>query len=153
MAGIAIVVMLGIYLTSFLPSRASASSNRPPGQESDVIDYRHYMEQRLTFVLSQIDGVGRTEIMINWESSVELIIAYITSESNGGSNSAPALVTVPGGGTRPIVLKEIKPRALGIIIVAQGGGDTRTRLNIISAVTVFLNISPDNVSVFAMQSN
>ena len=155
-AGIAIVVMLGIYLTSFLPSRgASASGNGPPpgiGTGAEGIDHRRYMEQRLAAVLSQIEGVGRTEIMINWESSVEIIIAYITNESGGASSSAPALVTVPGGGTRPIILKEIKPRALGVVIVAQGGADTRTRLNIIAAVTVLLNMSADNVSVFAMRA-
>jgi len=152
-AGVAIVVMLGIYLTSFLPGRSAGASNNqpPPAFGLETGDYRKETEQQLARVLSQIDGVGRLELMINWESSVELVIAYITNESGGSSSSTPAIIT-SGGGSRPIVLREIKPRALGVIIVCQGGGDTRTRLNIIAAVTVFLDISPDKVSVFAMRA-
>jgi len=152
-AGIAIAVMLAIYFSSFFSNRNSADTGNPPQQNvsASSSDHLRLKEERLAFILSQIDGVGRTEIFIAWESGVESVIAYITNETSGGSSSAPAIITGPGG-SRPIVLQEILPRATGAIIVAQGANEIRVRLHIINAVTATLDIPADRISVFAMRA-
>ena len=152
-AGVAIAIMLTIYFSSFFSSRSSAGASDNNNQQNVSTaagDYLRQKEERLAFILSQIDGVGRTEVFISWESGIESVIAFITNETSGGSSSAPAIITGPGG-SRPIVLHEILPRATGVIVVAQGAGEMRVRLSIINAVTATLDVSADRISVFAMR--
>ena len=84
-AGIAIAVMLAIYFGSFFSGRSSAGAgdNLPQNTVGSAGDYLRQKEERLAFILSHIDGVGRTEVFISWESGVESVIAFITSETSG----------------------------------------------------------------------
>ncbi|MDR3022313.1 MAG: hypothetical protein LBU60_06555 [Clostridiales bacterium] len=149
-AGIAVGVMLLIYFSANLFGQAGASSPGPPTPPSaSFADYHQRTESNLQRVVSSMKGVGKAEVAINWESSIELVIAYITVNNNGTISSTPQLVT-ENGVTKPIVLHEIYPKALGVVIVAQGGNDARVRLNIIEMTSVLLSISQDKVVVQSM---
>ncbi|MDR2201801.1 MAG: hypothetical protein LBP26_03435 [Clostridiales bacterium] len=144
-AVIAVVVMLAIY---FAGKAGSAKKPQAAGAEFSE-NYCAKIERELTAALSSLKGAGRVGVMINWESGVESVIAYITNTSGGSSASTPQIIQ-NNGSTRPIVLKEIYPKALGVIIICEGGDNVATKLDIISAVSTLLDITPDKISVYTM---
>ncbi len=146
-AVIAVAVMLFIYFGAKIGSNSEKSDK--VDQSPIASDYCNKMESDLKEVLGGIVGVGKLKLAINWSSSVESVIAYITNNSGNSSTSTPQIIQGTGGG-KPIVLKEIYPKALGVIIVCEGGGNVGTKLDIINAVSVLLDITPDKISVYAM---
>ena len=150
LAGLAILIMLVIYFSSNVSfgggtSGTNAQPNRP--QENHL----QRIERQLSEAFSLLEGAGETRVIINWESSIEQVIAYIVSENQHGSSSAPQIIT--GGGIQgPIVLKEIYPRAIGVVIVTQGGASARLQIEMINAVSTLLDLAPAHIQVLTMRS-
>ena len=144
-AVIAVVIMLIIYFTTLNPTKAK---NNNDTQINDAVetDYCTQMKHEITAAVANMCGSSPT-VVISWESSVESVIAYITNSSSSGTSSAPQIITVQGTSS-PIILKEIYPKALGVVVICQGGDNVKTKLDIISAVSVLLDITPDKIHVF-----
>ena len=143
-AVIAVIIMLIIYFTTLTPTKAKDNSD---AQTSAVkADYCTQMKHEITDAVANMCGSSPT-VVISWESSVESVIAYITNSSSSGTSSSPQIITVQGTSS-PIILKEIYPKALGVVVICQGGDNVKTKLDIISAVSVLLDITPDKINVF-----
>lgn len=146
LAVLAVGVMLVIYFTTF------AGGKEEKTQTTDgKTDYCAAMQVELAEAIASIRGAGKTKVLINWESSVEAVIAYVSSVNGNSSSSSPQLVT-GSGGTKPIVLKEIYPKALGVVIICEGGDNVQVKLDIINAVCVLLDITPDKINVLKMKN-
>jgi len=154
-AAIAVGIMLIIYFTSFGGGGGlsfGSGSNRGGEDDFQGLFYSNYtrrMQAEIVQLISRMDGAGETRVVINWESSVELILAQTVNESANSSSSSPVIITV-GGSSRPIVIQEIYPRALGVVVVVEGGENTRLQLNIIRTLSVLLTLEPEFILVFPM---
>lgn len=142
---IAVVAMLAIYISTIVPKKAKTTTT------DATADYCTRMRDELTDAVSALKGAGKTKVIINWESGVEAVIAYITSTGGSTTTNTPQIVTGPNG-TKPIVLKEIYPKALGAIIICEGGDNVRVKLDIINAVSVLLSLAPESICVYPMAS-
>ncbi len=142
-AVIAVLIMLIIYFSSFA---ASSSKKKDTAVSTQSSDYCARMKQDITKAVADMCGSSPT-VVINWDGGVESIIAYITSTSANGSTSSPQIITSQGTSS-PIILKEIYPKALGVIVICQGGDNVKIKLDIISAISVLLDISPEKINVF-----
>lgn len=140
LAIVAVGIMLAVYFSSAFKSPAKDSS---PPQKTD---YCRQMKEDVEKAVSDMCG-GKAAVVISWESGVEEIIAFSTSSGGGSVTSSPQLMTSQGSSS-PIVLKEIYPKALGAIIICQGGDNVKTKLDVISAVSALLNLTTDKISVF-----
>lgn len=145
-AVVAVVVMLIIYVSMLLPDKSGTDA----GAAAEESDYCTEMERALTETVSALKGAGKTKAVIRWESGVEAVIAYVSSTGGNTSTSSPQIVT-GADGSGPIVLKEIYPKALGAIIICEGGDNVRVKLDIINAVSVLLDLTPENICVYPME--
>jgi len=153
-AAIAVGIMLIIYFTSFGGSggRLSFGSGSDRTNTDDLTfysDYTRRMQAEIIDLVSRMEGAGQARVVINWESSVELILAKTINEGPNSTNSSPVIINV-GGSSRPIVIQEIYPRALGVVVVVEGGENARLRVNIIMSLSVLLNLEPEFILVFPM---
>ncbi len=146
--------------------RTDAASIRDGG-DSDAENYADYLEGKLAAVLSKVEGVGRTEVMVTLASGSERIIEKDTdsesesvqeTDSQGGSRSTIHNVsskqTVYSGGDgngEPYVTKEMTPVVEGVVVIAEGGDDAVTVQNITEAVQALFEIDTHKIKV--MKSN
>ena len=144
-AVLAVVVMLILYFSIKVGTNKTS-------EEAGVIgsDYCERVEKELVSALENMKGVGKVKLVVNWESGVETVIAYATATSSSGVTTTPTLVQSQGS-SKPIVLKEIYPKALGVVIICQGGNNVSVKLDVMNAVSVLLGISQNKVNVFAMK--
>lgn len=143
-AVIAVAVMIVIYFSSL--SFSSTKNDKNSSSNVYTNDYCEQMKREITAAVADMCGASPT-VVINWDGGVESLLAYVTSTSASSSSSSPQIITSQGTSS-PIVLKEIYPKALGVVVICQGGDNVKTKLDIISAISVLLNISPEKVSVF-----
>ncbi len=139
LAVVAVAVMLIIYFSSF-----SSPQTQKTGT-TNIDDYCSEMQNRIENAISKMDGVGKSEVVINWSSGVEIVTAQNTTV-NGNSTSSQ-VVQSSGG---PVVLKEIYPRAIGVLIICEGGNNAKTKIDIIMAISTLMDITTDKVLVFGM---
>ena len=100
--------------------------------------------------LEAMKGVGKVKVVVNWESGVEKIIAYATSNSGNNVTTTPTIIQSQGTSS-PIVLKEVYPKALGVIIICQGGNNIAVKLDVMNAVSVLLDIPQNKINVYPMK--
>ena len=154
------VLLIAVFLVGIvLITGAVGSSNSTVVSSTDISD----TEQRLAMVLSQIKGAGNVKVMISYEGGMKKVIAYDTTISNDkttsgdkeseyvSENKSPVTINVSGTSS-PLVLQELKPEIIGVIVVAEGAGNIKVRLDLTSAVQTVLNISSEKVEVFTMNN-
>lgn len=120
-------------------------------------------EKRLGEVLSNIDGVGRAEVMITAKSTTEKVTANTTTTNTSSSQNSSGNVTTStnttaspvivnnNGKSEPYILKELMPEVLGVIVVAEGADSAVTKLAIMRAVQTVLQVNAACVEIYPMK--
>lgn len=167
-----IILILGIILliiaNIFIENRNSnvitnlESATIEGKLEAMEVDYGVLLEKKLEDILSQLKGVENVRVMITLEDTVEKIPAFNITKNNETTNEIDAhggtreiirddmtiqVVTNSEGGM--IVLKEIKPKVKGVIVVAQGAEDIEVKEMLYEAVKTVLGISGNRVEVYS----
>lgn len=120
----------------------------------DTQDYKKQIEYELESILSKIQGVGKVSVMVTIEGTTEYIYAQEISQSNDyddGSTSTryqSEIVVIDNQNSKEaLVSKIIKPKINGVIIVCEGGDNTRICEKVITAVSSVLNLSTNRICV------
>lgn len=122
------------------------------------------LEADLEDILSKIQGVGKTKVLITYSQTSSVIPMYSESESTSVTEE-----TDSGGGTRKqetsninkdvitngnndaITKTVVLPKVEGAIVIAEGGGNASIKANIIQAVAAVTGIATYKVQVFQME--
>ena len=96
---------------------------------------------------SQIDGAGEVSVMITYYSSSEKNIAYETKVSSREKEESEDKKAVMTDG-EPMVVKEVYPKVRGVIVTADGGGNSAVRSAISEAVTASLDVPAHRICIF-----
>lgn len=138
----------------FMPEK---NKEQPPAvsETEKISDYEDDFEERLEKILSHIDGAGKVEIMIAYESGKELIVkedkSSQTTKKNDESEEKNESKTVMAN-DEPFVIKEMTPNIKGIIIVAQGGGNIETKEKLINAAKALTGVEAHKIEVLKMKT-
>ncbi|MGN0543264.1 MAG: hypothetical protein ACI4JG_07425 [Acutalibacteraceae bacterium] len=125
---------------------------------NDTAEYERELEERLTSIISAIDGAGNTRVMVTLESGSEDIYLH---DFDYGENISPSgkssierkdeYVIVDGSaGEGGIIVRVAEPKVRGVAVVCEGGGSELVRQQVTQAVTALLDISSARVSVAKM---
>lgn len=143
---------------------AESGDNITVTQDTDAVgaSYAAYLEGKLKAVLSMIEGVGDTEVIVTLKKSSEKIIdkEYSRSENQleetdntGGirksteQNYEENTVLIGEDNGTPYVLQEIVPEIEGILVVAEGADSAVIEEKITDALAALFGISPHKIRV------
>lgn len=147
---VALVLLLGIFLM-MLPN----SAEKDTGQEIPESKAEYDVEAQLEHMLSNIDGVGRAEVMVTEASGAQTI--YQTDEDRDISPDSESLrvetVIISGTdrGEYGLVKQEIPPSYRGALIVCEGADTPSVRLAVVNAVSSITGIPTDRIAVLKMK--
>jgi len=167
----AIGLIIVITFNFFTPSQRSGGYIEVKTNNEQVkevnLSYEEKVKQELTDVLSQIDGVGKVKVMVYFDSGSEVIPAYnennstkVTEENDGGggkrvtnenTNSNMVVTTNEGSGNRPFIVKELKPKISGVIVIAEGAGNPDVKYRLYEAVKTVFNLQQYKINIYSMQ--
>ncbi|GHV00950.1 hypothetical protein FACS1894211_09640 [Clostridia bacterium] len=153
-----VAVVLIIYFSTL--NFGGTQKNTAEAQSQTAEEYRDKVQRELESFLTGVKGAGKVKALVNFESSPELVIAYITNNNktsnvgadgklneNSQSSESPVILN-QGGSQVPLVLKEIYPKVTGVIVAAEGANDTAVRLALLDAVRTYFHIDSSIVQVF-----
>ena len=140
------------------------------GQETvDMAEFSEtsYLEQHLQEVLSQVEGIGQTEVMITVKSDGKSIVEKDTEqtkreEENGegesvvrskedSSNESTIYQKDAKGNETPYVSEKMKPEIEGVLVIAQGAGDSAKAAEITEAVMALFGVEAHKIKVMKMK--
>ena len=149
------VLAILLLLLSELPRGAPKQEKETTAQAMSDVDHAAEIEQRLTSLISAIEGVGKVKVMVTLESSAERIYArdtqsdsQQTGESGGRLENRSSYILIDASdGETGLLLKIVQPRVRGVAVVCEGAESATVRKNILDAVTAVLDLPTSAVSV------
>lgn len=149
--------------------RANVSIVGDQTQESSTTDSVKYNEDKLKKILEKVQGVGAVEVMITLKSSKEQVVLKDSpyeqenlneTDEAGGSRISSSLkndektvlVTNKSGEDAPYVTKEMEALVEGVVVIAEGGGNSNVAIDIMEAVEVLFNVPSHKIKVLPMNS-
>lgn len=167
-------VLIVIVSTFFKESSTGVVANTMASKEQEEVitreelkDYEQAQNNKLKYMLSQMKGVGRVEVMIHLEDDGELVPAIninngsssINEKDNEGgvrsttqnNNGSTVVITNKGSNSEPLILKKYYPKINGVMIVAEGAQDKQIQFDIVKVVSQTFNIPINKVNVYPMK--
>ena len=159
-----VLVLFAAGLVALLFSELGQSREEKVPQETTTLqkasaqEYVQSLEERITSIISSIDGAGSTRVMITLESGSEDVYLHnydygedVDEDGAGNREVKNEYVVVDNSGEENgIVIRVEEPKIRGVAVVCEGGGNDYVKAQIISTVTALLDISSARVSVAKM---
>lgn len=152
--GIVILAIALIAYAAFKPNSVTDNS------ESSEQKYFSEVEKKLESILSEVEGVGKVDVLITYKGTSRIVPAMSTEsksteksdDSFGGSyfdrietsGTSPVLE----GGSVVVVGKEY-PEISGVLIVAEGAENIAVRIKILQAASTALAVDPSIIAVLS----
>lgn len=171
-----LILLAGITLVVFsIPDNKTKTPETETNPELKTVTvtndtYEKLLEERLSDLLSNVEGVGRVEVMITLKATSEKIVLTETPytknttseiDSEGGSRDtveitqSETIVYIEGSdGTKtPYIIKEMEPEIEGIVVIAEGGDNIYTVKEIMGAVSALFNLPSHKIKVMKMKTS
>ena len=136
---------------------AAEETTQQTGQER-ADDATAALEKRLEETLSLIDGAGKVRVMITLkdtgEKVVEKDVTRRTDTDTGGNEnsdlSQSSVYEKDGSTETPYVSNEMTPQVEGVLVVAQGGGNSLVKQNILQSVMALFPLEAHKITIVKM---
>lgn len=114
-------------------------------------DYEERMEQKLEELLGSVEGVGKVRVMLTFEGTGERKVEKDVSVT-ADSQQEETVYEEHGSSERsPYVTSETNPQVEGVLVIAQGGGSSRIRQEIIEAAQALFGIEAHKIKIMKME--
>lgn len=135
----------------------------------DLDTYVKNLEKRVEEIVSGMEGVGKVRVMITvsdtgaeiLERNTEITTSNLEETDNAGGsrknteNGQREEVIYrkdADGNEIPYVVQRKLPEVIGVVVTAEGAGNTKVKENIIGAVSVLFNLNEHRIKVIRMKS-
>lgn len=152
--------------TTLLPATEKETENVSETVKND--DYTAQMEHKLEKVLSQMEGVGKVKVMITISDFGTRVLekdqkrdttTTTETDSNGGNRAVTeeqreeaTVYTENGQEKAPYIQKEELPTIEGVVVVAEGGGNSKTISQISETIQALFPVEAHRIKVVKMSS-
>ncbi|HHX62065.1 MAG TPA: stage III sporulation protein AG [Epulopiscium sp.] len=153
-----------------LEPRTSVAVASSSLEAKDSESYEVEMEKRLKAILKKMQGVGEVEVMITITYGKEIILAQdvtsqtattVEEDTDGGTRQVSnyedqAKIVMQNlnvaSGNEPVVIKEKQPEIQGVLVIAQGAGNSEVKQSIAESAQILLGIPAHRVTVHQLQT-
>lgn len=159
-----VLFVLAVIAIAFLAISEFAENdkNKTDGEVSvSTEEYAERIEEKLTYLISSVEGAGETVVMVTLDAGEENVYAKeikTDEEVNGdkeSNNYEYEYIVIKNGSSSEsgLLLKVIEPDIRGVAVVCDGGDNASVRENIINTVSAVLDIKTNKISVCKRQAD
>lgn len=173
--GLLIVAGLVLLIASFdgkeehkTQTQINTQNEEKQSEEQQLNTYIENMETRLTNVLSQVDGIGKVQVMITAKATQEKVVlkdtpykkATVKEEDSTGaireskettSEEGTILEKQQDGSESPYITKELQPEIEGVVVIAEGAAQKQIEAEINDAVVALFSVPSHKIKVMKMK--
>lgn len=143
------------------------SGRQSEAVESTSVSRTRQLERQLKSILSQVEGIGKTEVMLTIKSDGKKIVEKDIEQSQGkeenqgedaaavsdqaSSSESTVYQRDAQGNERPYVTEELEPEVEGVLVIAQGAGNASVTAEITEAVMALFGVEAHKIKVMKME--
>ena len=139
-------------------AQQSASETAARTGQETADDTTAALEKRLEETLSLIDGAGKVRVMITLKDTGEKVVEKdVTRRTDAGAGgtgnsdmSQSSVYEKEGSTETPYVSNEMTPQVEGVLVVAQGGGNSLVKQNILQSVMALFPLEAHKITIVKM---
>ena len=131
------VAMLLLLLSELMPTgtKSAAASTAP----QEIAAYQTQLENRLETLIAQMDGAGKTTVMLTLET------IYAMDTQSGQMQEQQTHVLLEDGSALAETIYQ--PQIRGVAVLCDGGGDVRVAARITEMVGALLDLPSNRICV------
>lgn len=146
-----LILVLGLALLLLPGGRDAAKAQTQTEEEPAMTAQTAQMETQLRALLSQVDGVGRVELMLTVEESGEQVYQTDLRRTESGQEQTTIFETGQSAQKTPVVSKTRAAQYRGAVVVCDGAERAQVRLRVVQAVSALTGLGSDQISVIKMK--
>jgi stage III sporulation protein AG len=160
--GVFLMILSSLVPANELPSQTAAPT-KADTSPATVADYEKWYQQSLVSVLRQVVGIGDVAVFVNVDSIDEVVVEKNRQDTQQVMNEQDqkgavrettemkrdGQVALIGSGTdqQPLIVKKVKPRIRGVLVVADGIENLTLKKMVVEAVERTLDVPSHRISV------
>jgi len=133
---VGVMAMLLLLLSELLPSGNTQKTAASTVRTAAVSQYQTQLEQQLEELISQLQGAGRTTVMVTLTTGEETIYAVDTQTGDLQQQDGSALAETT-----------YLPQVCGVAVLCEGGGDVRVAARITELLHSLLDLPANRICV------
>ena len=143
--GAMLIIVLLIFLFGF-----KVEEEQIVYTQDEITTYVTNLENKLSKTLSEVAGAGNVKVIITVESGKETVFAMKTTTKEGinGVESETSPIIING---KPVVVKELYPKIIGVLIVAKGANNISVMNRLQQATISLLDINLNQIEILTMK--
>lgn len=147
---VVILIAVGIVLL-LLPAGGGSGEIASVGVTGGEEDFSvEALEEKLSAILSKIEGAGQVSVMLTVRSGMERVLAsdreYIKTEDKVDRREQMVVIDTSGG-EEAVLLTQRYPTFQGALVVCRGGGDPQVQLLLTQALSALTGLGADRITV------
>lgn len=114
---------------------------------------RQDIKNEVQNLIESIDGAGKTQLMITYESAEESVYATDSDEKSGNNEvqiKKEHIIIENDSGETGLLIKVIYPKVQGVAVICEGGDNPLVREKIYSLLSALFDINSTSISVASM---
>lgn len=155
-----IIIFAGCLLL-MLPDFTAPKSEPAVSSAETLVFSLENEEERIGKLLAKVPGIGKTEVILSLNSTMEthyqndIKEGTATSDKNqeSDSSSETVLISTGSGSQQPVVIKHVYPEYRGALIVCEGAGSSTVRLKVVEAIQSLTGLSADKITVLSRSTS
>lgn len=146
-----VILLVGLVLL-MLPGRETAQKT----QDTPVVSTQQPdTGQRLAQILTQIEGVGKVNVMLTVAESEKTLYQSDEDVTTGDNSSSvrqeTILISDSGRNQQALITQVISPKYQGAVVVCQGADIPSVKWAVVEAVSKATGLGADQISVLKMK--
>lgn len=150
-----LIILVGIMLMLLPTGKKTQEAVKKNSTEESTFSLED-TEEKMSDILSHIQGVGHIRVMLTLKSGSQLHLAEDISRSGKETDtrfdSETVTINCGSGSQEVVVTQQIYPTYQGAVIVCQGAEQSSVRLAITEAVSALTGLSADKISIVKWNS-
>ena len=140
---VGVMAMLLLLLSELLPSGNTQKTAASTVRTAAVSQYQTQLEQQLEELISQLQGAGRTTVMVTLTTGEETI--YAVDTQTGDLQQQETHVLLQDGSA--LAETTYLPQVCGVAVLCEGGGDVRVAARITELLHSLLDLPTNRICV------
>lgn len=140
---VGVLAMLLLLLSELLPSSSTQKTAVSAVPTAAVSQYQTQLEQQLEELISQLQGAGKTTVMVTLTTGEETV--YAVDTQTGDVQQQETHVLLQDGSA--LAETTYLPQVCGVAVLCEGGGDVRVAARITELLHSLLDLPANRICV------
>lgn len=146
-----VILLAGLVLLTLPGQREPTAQNSTVSATTPKAD----ITQSLTQILSQIEGVGKVQLILTVAEGERTLYQsdedVTTGETSSATRKDTVIITDTNRAQQALVLQVLPPKYLGAVVVCQGADIPAVKWSVVEAVSKATGLGADRISVLKMK--